>query len=255
MPNPCLCAMRPRWRWSAPTPRAFRPPGDPIADTLALLTGGAIVAVKGLGGFHLMCDATDAAAVARLRQRKAREEKPFAVLVASVASARLTSMSPPPTRPCWPVPNARSCCCPRARSAFALDGVAPGLDTLGVMLPSTPLQFLLFHETAVGPPAPVAARPQPLVLVATSANPNGEPLVRDDDEALHRCRACRRVAAPRPAIVARCETASCAAPWCPRRRRCHGGHFIRRARGYTPRAIHLPGWRATRPACWRAARG
>ena len=215
---------------------------DPVAGLLARLRRGAIVAVKGLGGFHLMCEATDAAAVARLRARKARDEKPFAVLVASVASARRwadvdandAALLASPERPIVLLPR-------RADADDALAGVAPGLDTLGVMLPSTPLQFLLFHEAA-GRPAGTAwlDDAQPLVVVATSANPGGEPLVRDNDEALARLHGIADAWLLHDRdIVARCDDSV---------RRGTGtaggtavAPFIRRARGYTPRAIALPG--------------
>src|SRR5690606_34865124 len=149
---------------------------------LRRIRDGGIVAVKGLGGYHLVCDARNATAVAALRARKSREEKPFAVMVANVASAaawavvsddeaaRLQSAESP-------IVLLRK----RPGADAALPGVAPGLAWIGLMLPCTPLQALLFHEAA-GRPAGTAwlQQAQPLALVMTSANPGGEPLVVGD---------------------------------------------------------------------------
>lgn len=159
---------------------------DAIAAVLARLMGGEILAIKGLGGFHLACDARNAAAVSRLRARKAREEKPFAVMLANLASvAQLAHASEQdaallacPQRPIVLLPKRSGC-------DALLGGVAPDLASLGVMLPSTPVQYLLFHEAA-GRPDGVAwlAQAQPLALVMTSANPHGEPLITDNLQAL-----------------------------------------------------------------------
>lgn len=162
--------------------------GDPIAETLGLIRAGGIVAIKGLGGFHLVCAADDAVAVARLRLRKAREEKPFALLLTNAASVS-EHAEVGEAEAAWldcperPIVLLRK----RAGCGHRLAGVAPGLAWLGTMLPATPIQYLLFHEAA-GRPAGSdwLAAPQPLALVATSANPGGEPLVRDNDEALSR---------------------------------------------------------------------
>ena len=162
--------------------------GDPIAETLSRLQRGEIVAIKGLGGYHLACDATNAAAVARLRERKNREEKPFAVMFANAASvaphadmndAERTLLESR-ERPVVLLAKRDGC-------DAALPGIAPGLRELGAMLPCTPIQFLLFHEAA-GRPAGTAwfTVSQRLTLVMTSANPGGEPIVRDDDEAMTR---------------------------------------------------------------------
>ncbi len=171
--------------------------GDPIAATLGLLRAGRIVAIKGLGGFHLACDARNAAAVALLRERKQREEKPFAVLAANLASAERwvrtsaaeQALLQSAERPIVLLPL-------REGGAKPLVGVAPGLNVLGVMLPCTPIQFLVFHEAA-GRPAGTAwlHEPQDLLLVMTSANPGGEPLVVGNDEALTRLAGHRRCAA------------------------------------------------------------
>jgi len=159
--------------------------GDPITATLALLRAGRIVAIKGLGGFHLACDASNAASVALLRERKQREEKPFAVMASDLASAArwvrasaaeqalLRSIE----RPIVLLPM-------QDGTAERLVGVAPGLNGLGVMLPCTPIQHLLFHEAA-GRPAGLLwlDEAHDLLLVMTSANPGGEPLVIGNDEA------------------------------------------------------------------------
>jgi hydrogenase maturation protein HypF len=211
--------------------------GDPIAGALRLLKKDAILAVKGLGGFHLVCDARNAAAVARLRERKAREEKPFAVLAANVdsvvglaeiAAAERGKLESPER----PIVLLRK----ESGADDALPGVAPGLAWLGVMLPYTPIQWLLFHEAAGRPEGEGwLAQLQELLLVATSANPGGEPLVIDNSEAR------RRLAGIADAfllhdrdIVVRCDDSVVRAS-------AEGFQAIRRARAYTPRAIRLHG--------------
>ena len=161
---------------------------DPISAALLLLRAGSIVAIKGLGGFHLACDARNPGAVARLRERKQREEKPFAVMAANLASAQRwvhastdeQAWLGSPERPIVLLPLREGC-------AEKLPGVAPGLNRLGVMLPCTPVQYLLFHEAA-GRPAGTQwlDQAQDLLLVMTSANPCGEPLAVDNAEALTR---------------------------------------------------------------------
>lgn len=143
-------------------------PGDPIATAAARLQAGQVLAVKGLGGFHLACDATDAAVVALLRARKRRPAKPFAVMaplevlrdycdLSVAALRRLTD----PAAPVVLVP---------AAGRDLPDAIAPGMRELGVMLPYTPLHHLLC--AAVGRP-----------LVMTSGNLSGAPQVVGNDEA------------------------------------------------------------------------
>jgi len=206
--------------------------GDPIAETLSRLLRGEIVAIKGLGGYHLACDASNAEAVARLRERKNREEKPFAVMFANAASvaphadmddaerALLESRE----RPVVLLSKREGC-------DAAFPGIAPGLSELGAMLPCTPIQFLLFHEAA-GRPAGTEwiAVPQRLTLVMTSANPGGEPIVRDDDEALARLQGIADAYLLHDReIVTRVDDSV-----------VRTSQFIRRARGFTPQAIKLP---------------
>ncbi len=210
--------------------------GDPIAATLALLRAGRIVAVKSAGGFQLACDARNAATVAELRRRKHREEKPFAVMAANLPSALAwvhadteeQALLQGAERPIVLLPL-------REDRPDPLAGVAPGLQVLGLMLPSTPLHHLLFHEAA-GRPVDTAwlKHEQPLLLVMTSANPGGEPLVIDNSEALQRLHGIAdALLMHNRDIVARCDDSVL---------RWAGGapQFIRRARGYTPRAIKLP---------------
>ncbi|MBL8047026.1 MAG: Sua5/YciO/YrdC/YwlC family protein, partial [Anaerolineales bacterium] len=132
--------------------------GDVIAATLERLLAGEILAIKGLGGFHLVCDAQNAAAVARLRQRKQRDAKPFAIMAANIASLASWVEASDGERqllesPQRPIVLLRSLRLPgegpgvRANEQ-PLPGIAPGLAHLGVMLPYTPLHYLLFHEAA-----------------------------------------------------------------------------------------------------------
>jgi hydrogenase maturation protein HypF len=210
--------------------------GDPIAATLARLAAGKIIAIKGLGGFHLACDARDTRAVTRLRKRKHREEKPFAVMVASTGSAATFATSSAGERALLDTPERPIVLLRKnARADAALAGVAPGLAWLGVMLPYTPLQYLIFHE-AVGRPTGTTwlRETSDLVLVMTSANPGGEPLVTDNDEALARLAGIAdAVLLHDRDIVARCDDSVV------RLGAAKAPQFIRRARGYTPRPVKL----------------
>ena len=167
-PNACP-ACGPRLRWS-PTGEA----GDAaLVAAVAALRSGRIVAVKGIGGFHLAVDAGDEAAVAELRRRKARDDKPFAVMVADVAAARdLCELSDEAARALAsagrPIVVA-----PRRPGAPVARGVAPGLPDLGVLLAYSPLHHLLLRD---------AGRP----LVMTSGNLSDEPIAHDDEDALVR---------------------------------------------------------------------
>ncbi len=209
--------------------------GDPIARTLELLRGGAIVAIKGLGGFHLACDARNAETVARLRQRKNREQKPFAVMTANVQSLLPYAVMSAPERALLqgrerPVVLLRR----RPDTDHLLPGVAPDLLELGAMLPTTPIHFLLFHEAAGRPPGNEwLEAAQELMLVMTSANPGDEPIVRDGQEAATRLAGIADALLDHNRdIVARCDDSVL-------RALDQSPQFIRRSRGYAPTAIRL----------------
>ena len=158
----------PHYRLEMDGERTVQGDREAIAETAGLLRAGRIVAVKGLGGYHLACDARNAAAVRAMRERKFRKEKPFAVMARDLAVARglaefgaegealLTAVEQPIVL---------------ARALVELEGVAPECEELGVMLPYTPLHHLLFAAGA------------PEVLVMTSANRSSEPIAYEDDEA------------------------------------------------------------------------
>jgi hydrogenase maturation protein HypF len=144
--------------------------GDPIAHAAALLCNGAVLAIQGLGGFHLTCDATNAGAVQRLRRTKDREHKPLAVMVATLGEAQMygeisTAEATLLTSVQAPIVLVRK----RANSPLT-SAIAPGNAYLGVMLPYTPLHHLLLRD---------AGKP----LVMTSGNRRDEPLCSTAEEA------------------------------------------------------------------------
>ena len=146
-----------------------------LAEAIAAIDKGQIIAVKGLGGFHLLCDATNEQAVARLRQRKHRPRKPFAVMVPDESSARKIVTGNDmqwqqllsPQRPIVLLHKQ-----PKPALELAAN-LAPGLDSLGLFLPYTPLHLLLL--AGLGKP-----------VVATSANISGEPIITDGQEIVTR---------------------------------------------------------------------
>ena len=206
--------------------------GDPIAEALRLLSDGKVVAIKGLGGFHLACDARNAAAVAELRERKQREEKPFAVMGLNAASLAEFARIGAGERALLHSIAAPIVLCPKGDTD--LKGIAPGLAWLGAMLPATPLHLLLWHEAAGRPPGTDWLNEKSeLLLVMTSANPQGEPLVIGNDEALERLNGIADAYLLHDRdIVIRCDDSVARATPA-------GPAFIRRARGYVPVPIAL----------------
>jgi len=193
---------------------------DAITTTSQLLREGKIIAIKGLGGFLLACDATNEAAVNLLRQRKMRPSKPLAIMVSSIEEAKqhcyvtdeeeklLTSPHSPIVLMKW-----------KSNSSIS-PAVAPNLEYLGVMLPYTPLHHILLRETG-------------LPLVMTSGNISEEPIAKDNDEAIRRLSGIvdyflvhnRDIYARYDDSVTMVEKGI--------------PQIIRRARGYAPYAVHL----------------
>jgi hydrogenase maturation protein HypF len=186
----------------------------PLEEAVRVLLEGGIVAVKGIGGYHLACDATSSPAVERLRERKRREEKPLAVLTAepellAAVSDDERALLRSPARPIVLVP--------RRADAAVVEEVAPGSPWLGVMLPYSPLHHLLCVDTG-----------RPLVL--TSGNLTDEPIAFDDEDACARLgRIADLVLSHNRPIHRRCEDSV----W-------RAGFPIRRSRGYVPGAVALP---------------
>jgi hydrogenase maturation protein HypF len=146
---------------------------NPIAAASQLLKEGKIVAIKGLGGFLLACDATNDTAVKTLRQRKKRSSKPFAIMVTDVDEAKKHCYVSPEEENLLTSPQSPIVLMKWREDSSGSREVAPNLQFLGIMLPYTPLHHILLRDTG---------RP----LVMTSGNLSEEPIARDNDEALRR---------------------------------------------------------------------
>ena len=203
-----------------------------IAAVADCLRAGGIVALKGLGGYHLICDAHDEATVARLRRLKAREAKPFAVMATNAASAARVAEISEAERALLES-RQRPIVLARSRGVLA-PSVAPGLAEVGLMLAYTPLHWLVLHALA-GEPDFAAWRhaANDLALVATSANFGGEPLIADDDEAR------RRLAPIADLVVGHARKIVVRADDSVMRILDGAPAFIRRARGFVPEPIDL----------------
>lgn len=147
---------------------------DPIAEAAARLRAGDVVAVKGLGGFHLAVDATNSEAVQRLRERKLRIEKPFAVMVSDLATASQFCTFGAEERELLSHPQHPIVLLPKKNPCTLADGVAPFNQYLGIFLPYTPIQHRLFRESGLQ------------ALVMTSGNVREEPIAIGNSEAAAR---------------------------------------------------------------------
>jgi len=150
------------------------PVEDPIAEVASRLAAGAIAAVKGIGGFHLACDATSSEAVRRLRGRKWREEKPLAVLARDVAAARRVASISPEERALLEGPQRPIVLLAKKGEGVLAPEVDPRSRFHGLMLPYTPVHHLLTEELPY--------------LVMTSGNRTEEPIARTNEEALEKLR-------------------------------------------------------------------
>jgi|CZKZ01.1.fsa_nt_gi hydrogenase maturation protein HypF len=206
----------------APEGHFFSDSLGPVEQTISLLLNGEILAIKGIGGFHLSVDATNESAVMRLRQRKHRYGKPLAVMVRDLDAAHaICDLTEPEERllttPARPIVLVR-----KLDPSPIAPSVAPGIPWLGIFLPYAPLHHLLFADSRLQ------------ALVMTSANLSEEPIDIDNDEARARLGAIADAFLMHDReILQRCDDSVTAivdsAP-----------QIIRRARGFVPLGVQLP---------------
>ncbi len=185
-----------------------------IPEAAELIRRGRILAVKGLGGFHLVCDPFNRSAVARLRRLKDRERKPLALMAASLAVAERVAEVGPVERGLLVSPR-RPIVLLKKKKEIA--GIAPHLDEVGIMLPYTPLHHLLLEKLDL--------------IVATSSNAKDAPIMKDETEGVRRL-ADRVLTHDRPIAMRADDSVVRAASGQPL--------FVRRARGYVPHPQALP---------------
>ncbi|MBW1645845.1 MAG: carbamoyltransferase HypF [Deltaproteobacteria bacterium] len=221
--EPLACPVcGPRLSWLDDRGRQQRT-ADPLATAAAALRAGKIVALKGLGGFHLAVDATSSPAVARLRQRKQRPHKPLAIMVKDLEAARRLCRLSAAEEAILGSPQAPIVLLETHAGSILAPEVAPGIAWIGVMLPYTPLHELLL------------TRPDtPDFLVMTSGNISDEPICRTDAEAVERLAAVADgyLVHNREIVMTADDSLG----------RCFGDqwYLFRRARGYVPAPISLP---------------
>ncbi len=218
-PNACWdCGPRPEL-WDSDGQRVEC--SDPVGKAAALLRAGRIVAVKGLGGFHLAADATHVGAVATLRERKRRVGKPFALMVPDLGAAEEFCTANDVSRALLLGPERPVVLMSKQPNIPIVDDVAPGLHELGVFLPYTPLHHLLFADGRF------------VALVMTSGNVSEEPIAIDNQEALARLAGLADFfLVHNRDILRRCDDSVV---------RASGGRVrqLRRSRGYVPVPVFL----------------
>lgn len=158
---------------------AFGPYLEAIRETRRLLREGRILAIKGLGGFHLACDPSNDTAVRALRERKKRSDKPFALMVPDITAAERICVVSEAGRKALLSQRRPIVILPRRADAPVSAELAPGNNTLGLMLPYTPLHYLLFSDS-------LDEAPEFPALVMTSGNISEEPIVTSNREAAQR---------------------------------------------------------------------
>ncbi|MGD2174468.1 MAG: carbamoyltransferase HypF, partial [Candidatus Brocadiaceae bacterium] len=213
--GPSLALLRPDGRrWDAE--------GEPLALTRELLRDGAILAIKGLGGFHLACDATREEVVRTLRERKQRPAKPLAIMVADIETCRRICHVSPLEEELLISPRAPIVLLGKRADCEVAEAVAPGLAHLGVMLPYTPLHVLLFGDADA-----------PAALVMTSCNRSEEPIAIDSEQVASGLRdLVDGILTHDREIVNRCDDSVVAT--------VAGGPLpMRRSRGYVPEPVVL----------------
>jgi hydrogenase maturation protein HypF len=220
-PNACpVCGPRVRLigRLGEPVSEAG---ADPIKHAAHVIRQGAIVAVKGLGGYHLACDPFNADAVRALRERKVRQDKPFALMARTLEQVRLLCHTTPDEERLLTSSARPVVLLGRLDDAGVADEAAPRQKTLGVMLAYTPLHHVLLTEAGI-----------PLIM--TSGNRSDEPIAYHDDKALVQLgHIADYFLVHDRAIHMRCDDSVT--------RVAHGGTYpIRRSRGYAPAPLALP---------------
>ena len=197
----------------------FPHPGNPLTETIRLLHQGRILAIKGLGGFHLAVDAHQPDAVRELRRRKARGEKPLAIMVRDISAASELCLLTPQDIASLESIQRPIVLLPKRTPAF--DHLAPDTNHLGLFLPYTPLHHLLFANTGL------------TALVMTSANLSEEPIAIDNREALNRLSSIADFfLLHNRDILLRCDDS--VVQNLPTRTQ-----FVRRSRGFVPSPIQL----------------
>jgi hydrogenase maturation protein HypF len=200
-----------------------------FAEVADMLIDGRVVAIKGLGGFQLCCRADDGRAVDRLRRRKNRDAKPFALMVSDLAAAEELCKVDRAAAELLGGHLRPIVIMPRRKKAAVADGVADELATLGVMLPTTPLHVLVFDALAAGGYSGA--------LVATSGNAADQPLVKDNDAAVAQLGRIADAIVLHDRPIEHCVDDSVV-------QATSDGRLavVRRARGYAPQPVRLEGF-------------
>ena len=196
---------------------------DPLAMAATALKAARVVAIKGLGGYHLAADALSSQAVSRLRERKGRPHKPLAVMARDLDAIRLHCRLSPREAEILSGPQAPIVLLAGKPESSLAPEIAPGIIDVGVMLPYTPLHELLFSHADT-----------PALLVMTSGNLSDEPICRTNEEALDRLGGLADgfLAHDRDIVMAVDDSVGlCAAD---------KFHLLRRSRGYVPAPVFLP---------------
>jgi hydrogenase maturation protein HypF len=195
--------------------------GDPVSESVRLLRGGGILAVKGIGGYHLAVDACNDAAVMELRRRKDRDEKPFALMAADLEAISRFALFDDMEKRLLTGPERPIVLLPKLNGNRIAPAVAPANGYFGVMLPGTPLHHLLLRGNF-------------LALIMTSGNISDEPIAFRDDEARERLSGIADMFLTHNREIHTRSDDSVI--------RVFQGNplFLRRSRGYVPRSVKLP---------------